>query len=322
MPKEITHWKIAEAVQKSLAGTDIGSVLQQNSNCCKLGAVFYDSLYYVLPFSSKHPVYELPDLWHGKDGKDTFEPLNRMLGRLEDSDNRAHLALLIGIYSHIAADIAFHPFINYFSGDYFSRDKRVKATAIKAHRRFECVLDLFLCREFRDIRNYSLKSFLENIEVEVERLLEFVDIAGGGISREVFISKAGTSLNLFSRVQHFGLCSPIFALTYRMERWLPLAFGLYNALFHAPQLFELTKKLSGKISFRNPYSGDTCCSSVQDIFSEAVEDTVSFCRMLEPGLETGAYARIERRGSSLATGLHPGNKSQELYFASEPLFDP
>jgi len=93
-----------------------------------------------------------------------------------------------------------------------------------------------------------------------------------------------------------------------------------NALFYVPQLYPLTKKLSGPQSYRNPYTGEAFVKTIDELFLEAVNDTIWFCKVLENAMGDNCYFKLEERGPSLVTGLNEEPETEKFYFAEELWF--
>jgi hypothetical protein len=166
MPKEITHWLIAEAVMEryhskensekpittltsTLTATPTTQTLPAfDHDLVLLGASFHDVMYYVPKHPSAPAYTALADYLHGSRGEDTWEPL-RLLAkdylRHDDASHRADIrSFMLGMVTHICADIAFHPYIYWAAGNWHGKGL---FAAQRKHRLLEGAIDLYLLQK-------------------------------------------------------------------------------------------------------------------------------------------------------------------------------
>ena len=91
MPKEITHWLIAEAVSKRLEGTFFEEPLRRNPNLLHIGAIIHDAPYYYLKGDFDSRFGSLPTKLHGTvdDAVELIESLLRYLLGLPEEEKAA-----------------------------------------------------------------------------------------------------------------------------------------------------------------------------------------------------------------------------------------
>jgi len=143
VPKELTHWHIADRVAATF-GPDpandragrIARAIETHRPAFLLGSVAYDSPFYALDFANRSLLAALADDLHGVRGEDTFERF-----RVNFADDAAQLtgtggAFLAGALTHYAADVTVHPMVNHFCDG--------SPIASQRHRAFETCLDLYV----------------------------------------------------------------------------------------------------------------------------------------------------------------------------------
>ena len=111
MPKELTHWMLAERVLATLpvGGRVQGSIARHRSAYLG-GAVLPDTLAHIFrgPY---HPTARgLSQRFHDSTGN-SYAPLIRAERQLSEGMTEALFACFLGVISHIEADIALHPFV-------------------------------------------------------------------------------------------------------------------------------------------------------------------------------------------------------------------
>jgi len=158
MPKEITHWLIAEECADSLADHSFWrSVLGEYPCLYLLGTVVPDSPAYVLFGNNAKLLRNI-----GNDLHRLADPyiLFRHYFKKGNSLTNAELALFAGILSHFMTDSAFHPFVtNRYGND------------IEKHYRLETLLDLYFAPINIPLGQWSMKRFLKQAQTETNNLL-------------------------------------------------------------------------------------------------------------------------------------------------------
>lgn len=117
MPKELTHWIIAEEALKNLPDSSrIKPILIKNHDCYLAGAVLPDTLLHL--FNGKHAktALSLANKFHDCHGN-CFAPLIALEEKYGAKLSDAQLACVLGIITHCKADALFHPFVYYQSGN-------------------------------------------------------------------------------------------------------------------------------------------------------------------------------------------------------------
>ena len=114
MPREIVHWLVLERCTERLSESDAtaaATALKTHRSAAYLGAIAHDAPYYYR-LGADHAFSQIAEAIHGRFGQDTFEPIRTMAADIlhsPDSERGALWAFLLGMVSHYAADIVFHP---------------------------------------------------------------------------------------------------------------------------------------------------------------------------------------------------------------------
>ncbi|HNL55338.1 MAG TPA: zinc dependent phospholipase C family protein [Turneriella sp.] len=177
MPKEITHCLFAEKAVHALAASDFPLrraagrellfLFEKQKEALLFGSVAPDIFYYdiAVPWEKKGPAHGAiwGDLIHGAHGEDTLRHVREMLqvlrepglqapltgGRPLSRDEHSLLLLFVmGYLAHVALDTLMHPFVYYYSGNYYAEDAAEKMRSEARHRAIETVYDLWNLERF------------------------------------------------------------------------------------------------------------------------------------------------------------------------------
>lgn len=320
MPKEITHWLIAENAAALLKGSRLERAVTANPQCLRLGAVFPDVLFFLVGKSPLARLGEMGCALHGRDGEDTYAVLRSFpAGRVEKSEAEPLKAFWAGIACHLRSDIVFHPLVYYLTGNYHRREPRLRSRAVQRHRRFETLMDMYFNRTEAGgkTRKHSLKDIVNRLEIPLPRLFEIASRSLAEVSgkKATEIEKGlHRGLKIFMFMQ--GLYGrPVLSRTlFSIEKRLPDPIREITALFEAPKLTVHFNKLTAPIRYLHPVTGEPAVTTVDDLFRRAGADCADFCTRLEDSVFQGA-ALVER-GPSLSFAL-PGAKTEDAGFFSD-----
>ncbi|MFC1591946.1 zinc dependent phospholipase C family protein [Thermodesulfobacteriota bacterium] len=305
MPKEITHWLIAERVAAGLLGSPLGSIVAEHKNCLKLGAVFHDALFYIRKRSLKKSVLALAEELHGADGEDTFAVLAYFIEALGRSARPDALgAFTIGLLSHIVTDATFHPLVYYLTGNYYDPDPEKRSLAVQRHRRFESMLDIYLCGSQANMRDFALCRYIQEAEYSLQDILRE---GLGGLEAQKHLNGLPQALSgafgVFSSMQRLYRKRPLCRLLSAVLEMLPAGGKEIAALFYLPEFERRATELHGPLSFRNPVSGQQHRATVQELFEVAVQESVRLCQLWEPAIMGQAPFHPPGPGRSLDCGI-------------------
>jgi len=115
MPKEITHWLIAEQVLETLEDAlPLKNILSRCRDSFLLGAVLPDSPLYMKFGRGAKEMQHLAQALH--DAPDSASFLKLYLKRRDGEIDDASLSLVLGMLTHLYSDSMFHPFVSYLAG--------------------------------------------------------------------------------------------------------------------------------------------------------------------------------------------------------------
>lgn len=177
MPKEITHCLFAEKAVHGLAasefplrraaGRELLFQFEKQKEALLFGSVAPDIFYYDIPvpWEKKGPARGAVwgDLIHGAHGEDTLRHVREMLHILRDpalqspltrgrplsrDEHSLIMLFVMGYLAHVALDTLMHPFVYYYSGNYYAEDAAEKLRSEARHRAIETVYDLWNLERF------------------------------------------------------------------------------------------------------------------------------------------------------------------------------
>ncbi|GFE61105.1 zinc dependent phospholipase C family protein [Geobacter sp. AOG2] len=290
MPKELTHWMLAAQSLAGLEDTRRLSVLIREHRALYLaGAVLPDTLLH-LYFGPHGPAaLRLAHQFHDTAGN-SYAPLIR----IEESYGAAGLpaemlACLLGVLSHMEADIVFHPFVYAHSG----------VGDIGRHYHVETALDCHFSRQGIYFPAQRLDSLMTPaIRAELVTASALLFDPEGQLPRQAL----ERALTLHCRIQAlYG--NTFWKLAARLLACLPVP--LFK---HARHLFyPLTRseddpgELPG--TWRHPVTGEEKTETPDDLAKEVVQRTVALFQRIdaEDGLKEVLSASP---GENLLTGLY------------------
>ncbi len=136
MPKEITHWILAERTAQRLAGSGIlADIIQAHHAAYLGGAVLPDTLLHLFRGPHSTTALHLAERFHDAMAN-SYAPLMEAEVRHGGVIPHPLLACLLGVISHMQADMVFHPYVFALSG----------VNAIGRHYRLETAIDVYFLR--------------------------------------------------------------------------------------------------------------------------------------------------------------------------------
>lgn len=320
MPKEFIHFSIAQRTAGLLAGTDLGRAAERFDASLLLGSVFHDAWYYL---TGRRPgrLREVADELHGKDGQDTFWILTRQAesareAQLSGDETRAGTAasLLVGMASHIFADVTMHPMVYHFSGNYFA-----DRLAVERHRRLESLLDMAADRLERDFdKNPRISSMLRTVRLAGayprDALAELAEV-----SPETLSSELHDAFQVFATVQRHVQKSNQGRLAWWLRPLMPRSMRDFAALFYAPQLKKHLPLVMGELNYLHPVTGEQRTATLAGLMDEAAAGAADLLRGLEPFVLGQGELVLPGPGPSLDTGLPGCPVEQAVHFALQPI---
>jgi hypothetical protein len=279
MPKEISHWLLAEETRRRLPDGLIRESIEVHPCLYELGAVVFDSAFYAVRYADAVEATEASLRLHGLDGEDTYEPLRRLLvSELAGSAVQAGdaklppLSFVAGCVTHIMGDTHFHPLVNFFSGKYYADDPVERDRSQRRHRRFEAALDRHLLNASgRELRNGG--SFVRTLAAATGAVGDRLETLVGGL----YHGPGGPSrLPMIPLLREHATFQRLFAssLAARVAGAIGGVLGggaaRVAAAFYTPDPPGGYALFQGPIEYRHPNTGEKRRESVAELFDRAV----------------------------------------------------
>lgn len=294
MPKEITHWILAERTLEALpSGSSLRETVARHREAYLGGAVLPDTLAHIFK-GAHHPMARrLSQRFHDPDGN-SYAPLIAAEARFPEGMPPALFSCFLGVVSHMEADIALHPYVY----------GTAASDCIGEHYRIETEIDV---------------DFLSRGSAPSQRRL---DTLLGASTREVLASAAGLLFDPEGELPREALEHSValhcrFQSMYDRFFW-KMAVRLLARVCGSPfreqrHLFYPVRrrkkgglKAGRETGWRHPESGEWMTLSLEDLARQAVRRTVEvFGRIEKAGSFAAALA--DPPGANLLTGL-PGVK--------------
>jgi len=298
MPKELTHWMLAQRALDGLPpGSRLGALIVRHREAYLGGAVLPDTLAHVFRGPYYPAARDLGRRFHDARGN-SYQPLIDAEARFPDGMPPALFSCFLGVVSHMEADIALHPYVYAAAGD----------AGIGEHYRLETALDL---------------RFIKRGGAPVPRRL---DRLLGASTREVLVSAAALLFDPQGELPRRALERSLalhcrFQSRYDRTFW-KLAVRLLSRVCGAPfreqrhLFYPLGRGKEARLGagqgngWRHPETGELQSASPEELARRAVERTVSvFLRIEAAG--TLAAALSAPAGANLLTGLPSVVKGKE-----------
>lgn len=291
MPKELTHWILAERAAKNLCDFDrMRDLILANRAAFLAGAVLPDTLLYLFYGPHSTSALDLARRFHNPGGS-SYAPLIRVEAGFSGDLPPDILACILGVISHMQADIVLHPFVYSLTG------KR----GIGEHYRVETAMDVrFLLhgesppvRRLADLLNPAVRKAL-------------IDLAAplfdpeGRLPRKTF-NQAITSHCRIQGMYDRTLWKMAAILMAKLSGPPGRAWRhLFYPFFLSRKDALMMKEAGG---WRHPVTGETMETTLDDLAAEAVRRTVMiFGRIDEMGGLSAALGDL--KGENLLTGMY------------------
>jgi len=320
MPKEIVHWLVAERAAELLSNGPYALALVRCPKGLRLGAVWHDILFYL---RGEHPagLKALPHRLHGSHGEDSFEVL-----RLHARHLHAHkeqplpTAFFVGLASHIFADATMHPLVYHLTGNYYDADEQRRTGAVRRHRALECLLDMVAAGGPEAVAGQSLRELVTGLEGPLSLALPPEAVAAlAGCAPKAAEQGLAEALDTFCTMQALCRMPTLSRLLRELSTLLPGSLREIAALFYAPQLFEQSAAVSGRMDYRNPVTGGALCATLAELMERAARRTAEFCTAQAPAIMARGELGEAGPGPSLDMGLPGISVAQARFFAARLL---
>ncbi len=302
MPKEYTHWCLAETIRSDLAAEQphIAALVAENPYMYLIGAVAPDILFYYHSGPARELFRGRAVSLHGDQGYNTLQPVSFMLAELGYQPEAPALSFLCGYLTHVAVDSVFHPLVYYFAG----LDRR-------EHHAVESILDLYYMAE-QSLPNRGLMS--ENLSrAEISRV-EMLGLIGRTLfcGRPYPAAELRACLRSYQSSQRF-FWNPLLAGLAVFMSWFSRDMRPFVTSFYLPSFKKLAGRFTEPVKYRHPVTGTWHCSTVKELAASAREKALKFMADLNAGLEGKTNLPA---GPNLHTGL-PDRGREALVHRSE-----
>jgi hypothetical protein len=315
MPKEITHWIIAEKAYRTLeTNSGLKAIIKQYKNLYLSGAVIMDTPFYLLYGNGKDVMYKVAAQLHDN-------PINsvdfgaRVIAQFPPQMTEAIIALLLGVITHIHADSSFHPMVYYFSGKKDSANQKASKSAGYRHHKLETFLDLYF-KETLQLKNRGLFSNVLD-KIEMDKKL-FLDVLSALYKMNMNIDRVHIekSLLMHRRIQAmFDKNLPRMIL--QLLNTIPgLDFREYLSNFYPQHKPKADSLFLAPFSYRHPVTGENLQHSVTDLETHALEGILDMFHSIERNREVSSFVEGFRRlkGPNLYAGVAGRSESEMKYF--------
>ncbi|MBI5816679.1 MAG: zinc dependent phospholipase C family protein [Nitrospinae bacterium] len=302
MPKEITHWAMAQAAADSLQNQRLASAIKDNIHLYYIGAVVPDTAYYVT-FGSQSEFYEwAADRLHGTKGENTFEPVAELFGHIGQNPSGGSLAFALGALTHIASDTVFHPLVCHFAGDYHAAQKDERRMARARHRWIETLIDLWYMS--RPLANgASLSRSLHNTGMDTR---DFYRLAAAYVFNAEGKGKEAGFAFASHRVFQSSFSSGLARTALKAAGTLGIDTREHMPLFYPSLSGPARKPLAAAVAYKNPRTGEPCEDSLDTLEQKTIGRAHAYFEMVEQGITSGegpAKIFTAAKGPSLETGV-------------------
>lgn len=320
MPKDLIHFKVARMTADRLAGTRFAPALDTCLPGLLLGAVFHDALFYGATKRAR-PFARLAHRLHGAGGQDTYRLIRLQAAHAAQADNRnMAAALLVGMVSHLFADVVMHPMVWHLSGHYYADDKREKTLARQHHRALESLMDMAVCPEMVGRPLFLARNLLLAAGDVLYDALPVNELAAlAETPPEQAPSGIRTAFRIYAGLQSAFPVKFLSRTLFTIMPLLPDAAREIIALFYAPQLKAQTGTIDGNIDYRHPVTGVAASSTIVDMMTEAADRAAGLCTELEGSVFNGRPVELPEDGPSMDAGLSGLSADAMRYFVASSL---
>jgi len=321
----MTHWLVAEKVAARLpAGSFYGEAARLFEAERALGAVLHDALFYA-PKEAQAYAF-VADRLHGEGGEDTLAVIRglhaavRQLFDARSPRSGPCAALLVGLVSHVFADVTFHPLVYYHTGLPLPNGKLPPAAAT-CHRRLETLIDFYLVGPTQ-VATRSLAAYLRATQPRLAELLRlFAQAAAPTEDPEALARALEASLGRFSQAQTLFRCAGLMRAARTARKVLPWSAREVIALGYAPACQAEMLRLAEDIEYLHPATGEPCRGSLRGLTEVAADRAAQAILRVEQALVRKRKGNdpFPEHGPTLVAGLPDVPAAALKHVAQSPL---
>ena len=315
MPKEITHWIIAEKAYRTLeTESGLKAIIKQHKNLYLSGAVIMDTPFYLLYGNGKDVMYKVAAQLHDN-------PINsadfgdRVIARFPPKMTEAIIALLLGVITHIHADSSFHPMVFYFSGKKDPANQKASKSAGYRHHKLETFLDLY----FKETLQLKNRGLLANVldKIEMDKNL-FIDVLSIFYKMEMNIHRIHIekALLMHRRIQAMFDKNLPRMIVHLLNTLPGLDLREYLSSFYPQHKPKADSLFLSPFTYRHPVTGENFQHSITDLEAHALQGILDMFHSIERYQEGNSFMEGFRqlRGPNLYAGVAGRSGSEMKYF--------
>lgn len=330
MPREAIHWTVLTRALKRLErppfnnlGEGGEELRRQIEGALFLGAMAHDAPYY---YQFGGAGFEaVAEVLHGSGGQNTFEPLRSVAAAITErpaAERPVLWAFLLGMISHYAVDIVFHPMIYFFTGDYYDPDSQRRLAARARHRLLETYLDSWAMPKLAGKKSLSLNGTLKLLGAGAKPVCT---VLGRTLTHAPGVSAAScwhSALRYLCDLQavfHSDFAGKIFRVCTKLSggRLFPIdALFIYGRRKPEPLLDQ-------KLTYINPATGERFERSADELLKEAEDKCVELFELTAPLISGDttdvASALGSVKGESLNFGIPGAVYGDAKHFSADGL---
>jgi len=230
----------------------------------------------------------------------------------------------MGLISHYATDVVYHPPIFFFTGDYYAIDSKERSEARARHRLFEVYLD-----EDRSTRleklpwSTSLQKLIHSVPPKV---VEAIYTTLAEAVTPAILTHEATLVPTLANEWRSSLAEMArFQFLFLSQFWGSIAQALSRLSFGHLDQFEVLfargrtgehPSLHEPWSYRNPVSGDFLITSVKELDEQATQLTLDLFTVVQDALNNGGVTPSTLAGGvSLNYGLKSAAPEDATFFS-------
>ncbi len=319
MPKDLIHFKIAQRTAKRLADTRYAPHLEQQIDGLLLGSIFHDALFYAVTPKGK-PLEKLAHKLHGAEGEDTFALIRLQARHAQTAIHKAlPTALLVGLISHLYADVVMHPLVWHLTGNYYDKDPVSKSKARQRHRALESLMDMVTCPEMMGRARYRLRTLLRRCPEILTSGMPIPEIGDmASMLPEMTRAQMDHAWTTYSLFQWIYSATPLARTLFALRKTLPPQLAEIAMLFYPPQLMNQADAIQYQIPFEHPTTGRELIGSLDQFMDNAAGKAAALCRQLEPAIFETKPILLPGPGPSLDAGISRVTTNEMRFFADPP----
>ena len=275
MPKEISHWILADILKTKIkGGSMLHKIIHEKYPLYLLGAILHDSPLYTF----KNPrVRYLSDFLHARAEQDERSGLVALAQQYEITHDPAYMALIVGGITHRIADMVFHPAVFAFSADNIAR-----------HFQFESFLDCSMLQMYKKEyginylhHNFTKGKVMRLFRVARKELLARMHVLSRFYGWQHRLSEEDlmTTVKKHARLQGL-LSNKMILIGIKLLRIFP-NIRRYSYLCYPLNRFSKKHALIPTIMYRHPYSGTFLVAEIDHMIREFCIHALEICTNLE-----------------------------------------